>query len=110
MENLLVLIREPIDSGASAESIAGAICPYIETFGAAAKVVSVRRCHELRAGQRAARVALLDVEVSDGARVELAELAAKLARFFKQTARDADLDVTFEVLHFIPPLEASANA
>jgi len=98
MSTLLVQVREPLNIASSAETLARAICPYLETFGGTAKLVSVDQYRVIRGGRERERVSALRVALSGSQRADLVTIAGWLEGFLKPTAKQAQLTARFDVL------------
>jgi hypothetical protein len=102
MENnmaiLTITIRETGDGSSAAEALRPLVCPYLQAFGGAAKMIADRRFRELKGDAESHRVAMFDVELSGAPAEDLAETARKLERHLKQAAKDANLAATFGML------------
>lgn len=105
MTSLLILIHEPENARDNVNRINAAVCPYLGTFGEQATIAATERLRELRNGEEATLITLLRVTLAGTARVEFSTLAARLAKFLKQTAKDADIEARFELFRLEPATE-----
>jgi hypothetical protein len=94
---LLVLVHEPDQARDTVDGIVNAICPYLGTFGQKSSITSTERLRELHSGEEVSSATVLRVTLAGTAKTDSASLVAKLQRFLKQTAKDADVDVKFDL-------------
>jgi len=109
MTTLIVLIRQVDQSIVPLDGIAAAICPYLGTFGEQARIDSTESLQELRNGLHVAGATALHVTLAGTAKADFMTLTAKLERFLKQTAKDAEVVLKFELLNVVPLEERAAS-
>ena len=97
MTTLCILIHENGQTSNPVDGIANAICPYLGACGEQASITSTERLRELRGGDEVSSATALRVTLAGAAKAEFAAVMAKLQRFLKQAAKDADADVKFEL-------------
>jgi hypothetical protein len=103
MTIISTIIREPGDRSA-AETLKPLICQYLATFAGGATVREDTRLHALGRDEGNA-LALISIEVDGNGVSDLDDLARKLHRFLRQTAKDAGLVAGFEVFEQLPRAE-----
>ncbi len=110
-KNMLILIREGEDPSPAVEGIVAAVCPYLGTFGEQATISSTEHFQALKGGEEGGSVIALRLSLAGQARVDFGFLIAKLQHFLKQTAKDADASMAFEVFCLKPTSkEATARS
>jgi hypothetical protein len=97
MTTLIILVHEPNNSREATDGIAAAICPYLGSFAEQATIATTERLRELRNGDETSCLTMLRLTLAGTARVEFSTLVARLAKFLKQTAKDAHIDARFEI-------------
>ena len=103
MTTLIVLIRHVEELTDTVDGIVAAICPYLGSFGERATIESSEQLRELRNGSEEAPATLLRVSLAGSSRVDFADMIAKLSRFLKQTAKDSNLELKFELWKVVIP-------
>ena len=109
MTSLFIIIREPENARQVVDGIAAAVCPYLGTLGEQATIAATEHLRELRGGEETSTVTLLRVTLAGTARLEFSTLIAKLGKFLKQTAKDAEIDARFELFHLEAIVEQTSS-
>jgi hypothetical protein len=110
MTSLLILVYQPDNSREAVDGIAAALCPYLGTFGEQARISATERLRELRRGEESAFATLLRVTLAGTARVEFSTLTGRLAKFLKQTAKDAHVEARFDIYCVKESIDATESA
>lgn len=96
---LLILISYDSEQvSGSVDGIAGAICPYLGTFGEQAHIDTTEYLHDLRSGEQGACATLLRVILAGKAKADLPTVVARLERFLKQAAKDSEVALKLTIL------------
>lgn len=97
MNTLIILIRQVEQSTEAVDGIAAAICPYLGSFGERACIESTEPLCELHNGSEVSCATMLRVSLAGTARVDFPDMIGKLGRFLKQTAKDSNVELRFEL-------------
>jgi hypothetical protein len=94
---LLIIARQSGTSVPPVAPLVSAIAPYLGALGVRAGL-SVRPYTETRDGEPHARRTLVELALEGVPPTDAPGVITRLTRFLRHTARDAELDVSFEFL------------
>lgn len=102
---VLLIIMNQSDESHTADAIIPNISTYLGTFGEQATITATERLREMVGRKDALNSTLLRVALAGTARIEFSQLVAKLERFLRTAARDADIAVNFEIFRVEQPVD-----
>lgn len=106
MTELLIFIHHPEQAREAVDHIASAICPNLRTLGERASISATEHARKLCGGNDSSSATVLRLSLVGSSQFDFAYTVAKLEKSLKSNAKDAKLELTFDVWRVEPAAPA----